>query len=428
MRANNKFCMPLLKRYLTTGRAFAALGGRCKSAIPSSFGCKPNGNKGALNSAAYQYRSFSTKDEPGKDVQNPAVGGSSGTDVAHTETQPVINSDTFVRLLTSFQDKNSGLLLAMQKFKDQIQVEGERAYPFRIRDLRVLLEFCSNLLSLDNCRESTDTLLAALQLFHEDGNSLAAFHLCRLFSSLNNCHGKTMTSSVFQRAVHNNIGFMAAKFMSPKKMGNISQTYKSGAEQALRHIASSLSDGDMFAIEQCCERGLYDFIQQGKSYLDRMGLRIQLEIYDVKHVKLDNFLITIGGKRGDEIESPYVMKQAMAHQILVQVPTNRVKSQGTASEEAAPLNRQQSHELVKKSFDNGIVARMEVLLTAKQLLSLVDKEQNTVWQDTKKLCTHKLTFESEVQMKSNDGEDFETKDWTMVDMNGVLNSNAPFTN
>lgn len=344
-----------------------------------------------------------------------------------TVSQPVIESGVFLRLLSSLNDKNSGFLLALQKFKDQIQVEGERAYPFRIRDLRVLVEFCSHLLSLQGDKQSVDTICGALELFNNDGHAFEAFHLCRLFSSLNNCHGKTLTSSVFKRVVHNKIGMMAARYLSPKKMEDLSATYRSGAECALNYFATALNNRDMEAIEGCCDAALFESIRRGVGYLDRMGLRLNLVISNIKDTNMDGFLLTIGGKRGDDIDPPYVLKQAMAHQIVVSVPKLPKPSPGPTSEEGRPLNRQQSRELVFQTFEKGIVARMDVLLTTRQVLTLVDHEGNVVWQDPRRSCVHKLTFESEIEIKSRDTDDFNTKDWTMVDINGMLNSNAPFT-
>ncbi|KAK1444983.1 hypothetical protein BgAZ_108890 [Babesia gibsoni] len=399
----------------------------------AAFGCRYHSSSRALNKAKSpsnnrgfcylptQYRNFTSSVG-----SSEAAAASAHSQAANVEQQPLMRSDTFVRLLSSLNDKNSGFMLALKKFKDEIQAEGERCYPFRIRDLRVLVEFCSHLLTMDKGSQSSDMLYGALDLFNKDGDSIHGFDLCRLFSSLNNCHGKTMTSSIFQRAINNNIGMMAARFVAPKKLDKLKETYSSGAEHALRYIYNSLSEGDMEGLEECCDGNLFEFMKRGKGYLDSMGLKLRLELADVKRTRLDKFLLTIGGKRGHKIDEPFVMKEAIAHQIVVGIPKEPNTIEGPVSEEGIPLSRQQSRELVFQTFEKGMVARMEVLLTVRQTLTLLDRSDNVVWNDTRKVCTHKITFESEIELKSSDGEEFDTKDWIVVDINGVLNCNAPF--
>ncbi|CDR96614.1 hypothetical protein, conserved [Babesia bigemina] len=395
---------------------------------------KPPLRPSPLRLATCHYRSYSsaTNDcEPSGSTPNSAVDGtgvdgSVGTEQPSTGHSEPVDSDTFVRLISSVNDRNSSFVVALQKFKDQLQADCSRAYPFRLRDLRTLLEFSSQLLGMQSDPHAADVISGAFELFKSDGDAAAAFHLCRLFSSFNNCLGRTMTSSVFQRVVNNRVGMMGAKFLSPKKMDNLREKLGPGAEIAMKFLASALTERDITGLEGCCEKSLFDFLNQGLGYLDRMGLKLKFEVSDVKDTKLDVFWLTIGGKRGNEISSPYLMKQALAHQILVELPKKSGSSSGSTGDEM-PMNRQQNRELVMKTFEKGILARMEVLLTVRQSLSLVDSRGSTVWEDNKKIATHKLTFESEIAMRSRDGDDIDTKDWTVVDINGVLNSNAPFT-
>lgn len=291
MRIANKSRITILQRYFTSGRPFAVTGGPCHRA---SIGV--SARRGSVDSlwpekVPMRYREFSSTVCSDDIADSTSSSAGIESEDPSTVSQPVIESGVFLRLLSSLNDKNSGFLLALQKFKDQIQVEGERAYPFRIRDLRVLVEFCSHLLSLQGDKQSVDTICGALELFNNDGHAFEAFHLCRLFSSLNNCHGKTLTSSVFKRVVHNKIGMMAARYLSPKKMEDLSavcffcilhyftddQTYRSGAECALNYFATALNNRDMEAIEGCCDAALFESIRRGVGYLDRMGLRVSVQ-------------------------------------------------------------------------------------------------------------------------------------------------------
>ncbi|GIX61754.1 IS116 IS110 IS902 family protein, putative [Babesia caballi] len=378
---------------------------------------------------ASQHRTLtaSIETDPGsKDTasdSNDATGLNADSGAPPDEPFKSMDGATFVRILSTVNDRNTGLVLALQKFKSELQAEGSRTYPFRLRDLRVLLDFSSQLLALQRDERDKDVISGVFELFKSDANASAAFHLCRLFSSYNNCQGRTLTSSVFQRLVHNRIGMMGARFLSPQKMEKLGEKYGPGAECALEFIASSLTHKDMGSLQRCCDSTLFDFLSEGMAYLERMGLKLKFEISSVKSTKLDKFLLTIGGKRDDKVASPYVMKQAVAHQIVVTLP----KAPPSSSDDSITLNRQQHRDLVLQTFEKGVIARMEVLLTVRQSLSLVDSEGAVVWEDLRKLGTHKLTFESEIEVKSRDGEDFDTKDWTVVDINGVLNSNAPFT-
>ncbi|GBE59340.1 IS116 IS110 IS902 family protein, putative [Babesia ovata] len=386
-----------------------------------------------LRLATCQYRSYSSDVNGGESSDSTSGGAPCGTGVdggvdagqPSTEHSEPLDSDTFVRLVSSINDRNSSFVVALQKFKDQLQADCSRAYPFRLRDLRTLLEFSSQLLGMQSDPNASEVISGAFELFKSDGSASAAFHLCRLFSSFNNCLGRTMTSTVFQRVVNNRVGMMGAKFLSPKKMDNLREKVGPGAEIAMKFLASAITDRDITGLEGCCEKSLFDFLNQGLGYLDRMGLKLNFEVSEVKDTKLDVFWLTIGGKRGSEISSPYLMKQALAHQILVELPKKSGLSSGSPDEDT-PMNRQQNRELVMKTFEKGILARMEVLLTVRQSLSLLDSRGSTVWEDNKKIATHKLTFESEIAMRSRDDDDIETKDWTVVDINGVLNSNAPF--
>ncbi|ORM41052.1 uncharacterized protein BXIN_0394 [Babesia sp. Xinjiang] len=293
------------------------------------------------------------------------------TRASSSDTSEPLDRRTFLRLLTHVNDGNSGFVVTLQKLKDELQAEGSRAYPFRIRDLRVLAEFGAQLLALHDDEHAADVLCGAIELFKADGDASAAFHLCRLFSSFNNCLGRTLTSSVFQRVVHNRIGMMGAKYLSHSKMDKLNE--------------------------------------------------LNLEILDVKDVKMDIFVLTIGGKRGDNISSPYLMKQVVAHQIVVTMP------KVSGSSEGITMSRQQRRDAILQTFEKGVIARMEVLLKVRQCLQLLDTDGTVVWEDPRTLSTHKLAFESEIGSLPRDVGDFEPTDWVLVDINSVLNSNAPFT-
>eukprot|EP00371_Babesia_bovis_P002810 XP_001611457.1 hypothetical protein [Babesia bovis T2Bo] len=333
-------------------------------------------NNGLVATRLRKYRNLSTstsKCSSNKLGSNDASSGvADDADLPSAEDSTSISSTTFVKLLTSVNDDNMGLVMSLKKLKDELQYEGTRSYPFRARDLPIITEFVVKMLLLRDDELSVDTLCSAIELFKADGGASAAFHLCRLFSSYNNCHGRTVTSSVFQRVVHNRIGMFGAKMLSQKKMDKLNE--------------------------------------------------LDVKITDIKDVKMDVFLLTIGGHRGDTIQAPYIMKQAVGHQILVSLPKSPIS--GTVD----MLNsRKQNRELIMQTFEKGAIARMEVLLKVRQALRLLDTGGNVLWEDPRKLITHKLTLESAIYAPSRESEGTDPTDWTVVDVNGILNGNPPFT-
>ncbi|EDO07889.2 hypothetical protein BBOV_III003250 [Babesia bovis T2Bo] len=383
-------------------------------------------NNGLVATRLRKYRNLSTstsKCSSNKLGSNDASSGvADDADLPSAEDSTSISSTTFVKLLTSVNDDNMGLVMSLKKLKDELQYEGTRSYPFRARDLPIITEFVVKMLLLRDDELSVDTLCSAIELFKADGGASAAFHLCRLFSSYNNCHGRTVTSSVFQRVVHNRIGMFGAKMLSQKKMDKLNENYIDGAKCALNFVVDAITDGDFSGLRGCCERGLYDFFNQGMNYLERIGLKLDVKITDIKDVKMDVFLLTIGGHRGDTIQAPYIMKQAVGHQILVSLPKSPIS--GTVD----MLNsRKQNRELIMQTFEKGAIARMEVLLKVRQALRLLDTGGNVLWEDPRKLITHKLTLESAIYAPSRESEGTDPTDWTVVDVNGILNGNPPFT-
>ncbi|GFE52963.1 diguanylate cyclase, putative [Babesia ovis] len=430
MSIAKNFCTIALKRpAISAGSRAGVYFGSCRpstglSAKTSSFDNAP------VLCKRTQHRNLSTaakSTSTGVDVTNGTVSEGVDGSAATSHPSPSLPSEpldrrTFIKLLTSVNDGNLGLVVALNKLKDELQVEGSRSYPFRARDLRVLAEFTSKLLALRDDTRSVDALCGAMELFKGDSDASAAFHLTRLFSSYNNCHGRTFTSSVFQRIVHNRIGMTGAKMLSQKKLDKLNESYESGTKCALRFLASAISEGDMDGLRGCCERYLFDFLQQGINYLERMGLKLELKILDIKEVKMDVFLLTIGGQRGDTIPAPFIMKQAVGHQIVVSLPKS--PTSGTTE---VPHTRQQNRDLIFQTFEKGAIAKMDVILKVRQVLRLHDTNGAVVWEDPRKMCTHKMTLESAIDVPSRGAEAAEPTDWTIVDINGVLNSNAPFT-
>ncbi|EKX72931.1 hypothetical protein BEWA_014900 [Theileria equi strain WA] len=324
----------------------------------------------------YQNSTHSCHNRQKRFVSHSNSGGN-GTATSKVETNAcvsgeIFDKDTFVKLLRLTSTNSSDLFSAINKSKDELRKLSAESHPFSKHDLHILMQLLSEVLAIKTNKKDVDLFHSVLESFRNDSKFPSGLGLCTMFSSTNDSKAK-LPSRTFSRTLANKIGIMGAKFLAPKSMTMIDE--------------------------------------------------VKYDTISFKEILMDKFVLTIGGKRDDVFKGPHIFKEAMAHQIVLPHPHLH-------SEPGNPPDREQYKKTVFKTFEKGIVLRMEIVLLVKQSLSLLDSDDNIVWKDVNPDSYHRLYFESELKpeegLNAANSMKFTNTDWVLVDINSVLCGNNPF--
>ncbi|UKK01340.2 hypothetical protein MACK_002153 [Theileria orientalis] len=323
-------------------------------------------------------------------------------------------TEEFLKLLKWTWDKNSNLMRLIQKCKDELTGLSISSYPFKRHEVRVLVELLSGVLSLQSNKTDVD-LLCKLLDSHKINNKLTfGLDFCKLFSSSYESISK-VHSPMFTRLM-NKAMMVVARYFVPNVIESTNEKNLKGVKFAFNSVSESINNQNFDILEQCCNDKLFKYIKNGIDFLNSLNLKINLNIKSIDDLVMDKFYLTIGGSRDDVFSDMLLNRASGINPVII-------------TKSGPPKTPDEYRTMIMKCFEKGAVMRMEVLLNTTQSLTLMDENDEVMWSDFKPLCTHRLCFESEFklssELKPGKKVDFDTGDWVLVDINGVLNNNNP---
>nr|PVC49745.1 hypothetical protein MACL_00002763 [Theileria orientalis] len=351
-------------------------------------------------------------------VENTDSGQSVRIDSDPTEDcqrpENLLCTEEFLKLLKWTWDKNSNLMRLIQKCKDELTGLAISSYPFKRHEVRVLVELLSGVLSLQGNKTDIDLLCKLLDSQKINNKLTFGLDFCKLFSSSYESISK-VHSPMFTRLM-NKAMMVVARYFVPNVMDSTNEKNLNGVKFAFNSVSESINNQDFGLLEQCCNEKLFKYIKNGIDFLNSLHLKINLNIKSIDDLVMDKFYLTIGGSRDDVFSDMLLNRASGINPVII-------------TKSGPPKTPEEYRTMIMKCFEKGAVMRMEVLLNTTQSLTLTDEGGEVVWSDFKPLCTHRLCFESEFKLSSElrPGKkvDFETGDWVLVDINGVLNNNNP---
>ncbi|KAK2197957.1 hypothetical protein BdWA1_000961 [Babesia duncani] len=336
------------------------------------------------------------------------------------KSNPTSSRDEFLGVMKLACGKSDAFMESIDNFKSELLKLSSDSYPFKKSDMHAILNLATQLLCMQNSRQNVGTFGDVVNMFKAENDSICALEFCKIFASKSPTLVQMSTLKLLGRWLYNRIGMLGARYLSHRTMGELNVNYRQGVRQALVHVCDAITFNDLDSLKECCEAKLFKFFKTGMDYLKRINLKLKINTMAIQHVILDKFLITIGGKRNDEIKDFYVFKNFLAHQIIVTPPKS-------SSGKMLPKTRKENEAMVIEAFKRGVLVRMDVMIGVQQQLALLDDKDDVVlWKDENPVCMHKLSFESNLKIESFDDLSEPGKfDWMLVDVNGVMHNNNP---